>query len=103
MPVSSGTTNLNVPASAVAGSASFCGEMGDKNVAIEGAFTGTYQVQLSCDPANPPTANSWINEGAALTAPGSLYIQKPAQWVRLNCTAFTSAPSGARICGILIY
>lgn len=103
MAVSSNASNLNIPGSVAAGTATYCGEMSEKCVSVEGAFTGTYQTQLSSDPANPPSATSWINEGAAFIAPGNLYVPKAAIWLRLNCTAFTSSPPAARVCGFVKY
>ena len=75
MAISSNSSNLNIPVSVAAGTATYCGEMSEKCVSVEGAFVGTYQVQLSSDPANPPSAASWINEGVAFTAAGSIYAQ----------------------------
>ena len=61
-----------------------------KTVTVEGTFTATYQVQISCDMSDSPAAGSWTNAGTALTAAGNVFVQQPCAWVRLNCTAFTS-------------
>jgi hypothetical protein len=71
-----------------------------KTVSLEGVFVGTYQVQISCDAANPPAAASWTNVGSALTSAGNVFVQQPAMWVRINCTAYTSGTPVGRCAGL---
>lgn len=90
---------LAAPTSVAAGAAT--GAIGErKTVSIEGAFSATYQVQVSLDNSASPAAASWQNVGAALTAAGVLEISLPCAWVRLNCTAYTSGTPTARLCVI---
>lgn len=103
MSVGTGSTIVAAPTSVTAGAAAPAESLGDKTVTLEGSFTGTYQLQISADPANPPAATSWISEQAALTAAGNVYVQKSCFWVRWNCTAYTSGTPVSRICGILRY
>lgn len=69
-------------------------------VTLEGAFTGTYQLQISLDPAASPDANSWFDEGAALSAAGIREVTKKCNWARWKCTAYTSTPPAYRIAGL---
>lgn len=71
-----------------------------KTVTIEGTFTATYQVQISCDPSDSPNANSWTNSGTALTAAGNVFVQNPCAWIRVQCTAFTSGTPVGRLAGM---
>lgn len=90
----------HLPASIAAGSAIAVGRFERKTVTLESVGTATYQVQISCDPSATPAATSWVNEGAALTASGSLEISKPCAWLRFNVTAWTSGTPTARIAGM---
>jgi hypothetical protein len=103
MAVACGVTNVAVPVSVAAGTASDCQAMGDKTVTLESAGTATYQLQISCDPANPPASASWQAEQAALTASGAIYIQRPCMWVRWNCTAYTNGTPLSHLCGVTHY
>ena len=86
-------SSVAVPTSVVAGAATAVGNLGRKTVSIEGTFTATYQVQITLDDGASPAAASWMNEGAALTAPGAIEISKICAAVRVNCTAHTSSSS----------
>lgn len=88
------------PGSVTAGAAFAVGRFNGFTVTLEGAFTGTYQLQISLDPAAAPAAASWINEGTALTAAGTVQCSKLAAWARWNCTAYTSTPPGYHIAGL---
>lgn len=88
---------IAAPTSAVAGAPTSTLQVSRKTVYLDAIVGGTYQVQLSGDPANPPAATSWANEGAALTASGSLEVTKPAAWVRVNVTAYASGTPVARL------
>jgi len=79
-----------VPLSVTAGAPTDTRAMEAKTITVEGTFTATYQVQISCDPADSPASTSWTNVGTALTAAGNVFVQQPCCWLRLNCTAFTS-------------
>jgi hypothetical protein len=101
--VSAGTLvfqTLAAPVSVAAGAATAVGTLERKTVSVEGTFTATYQVQISLDTSASPAATSWQNEGAALTTAGTLEVTKPAAWVRLNCTAYTSGTPTARVAGV---
>jgi hypothetical protein len=91
---------LAAPTSVSAGAATAVGTLERKTISIEGTFTATYQVQISLDTSATPAAASWQNEGAALTTAGTLEVTKPAAWVRLNCTAYTSGTPTARVAGV---
>lgn len=84
------TSVVAVPLSVTAGAATDTRAMEAKTVTVEGTFTATYQVQISCDPSDNPVSTSWTNVGTALTAAGNVFVQQPCCWIRLNCTAFTS-------------
>lgn len=75
---------IAVPVSVAAGAGSDVSKLGEKTVFLDTVFVGTYQLQLSGDGTN------YENEGAALTAPGSIFVQKPCMFMRWNCTAYTS-------------
>lgn len=87
------TETLAVPASATTGAATNVSALGPKTVFIQGSFTGTFQTQISADGTN------WHNEGSAFTAAGTLFIEKPCNYVRFNCTAFTSSSATAHVVG----
>jgi len=89
---------VQVPASQTAGAATDVSAMEAKTVSVEGTFSATLQVQISCDPANPPAAASWTNVGSTLSAPGNVFVQQPAMWVRINATAFTSNTNAVGRC-----
>jgi len=61
---------------------------------VTGTFVATAQVQLS------PDNVSWIDEGAALTAPGRVSIPKAAKFVRVSCTAYTSGTVESDVTGV---
>jgi len=94
-----GFSQLAAPVSVTAGAANDMSGFSSATVSIEGTFTATYQVQISLDNSASPASASWQNEGAALTAAGTLAITKPCAWVRLNCTAYTSGTPTARLAG----
>lgn len=94
------TTAAFVPVSVAAGSPISVGALERKTVTMESIGTATYQVQISLDTSNAPAAASWQNEGAALTASGSLEITKPCAWLRLNVTAYTGGTPILRVAGI---
>lgn len=95
------STVAYIPAS-VAAATSFVavGALERKTLTLESVGTATYQVQISNDPSNAPAAASWQNEGAALTAAGSLEITKPCAWIRINTTAYTSGTPIMRVSGV---
>jgi hypothetical protein len=70
-----GFSAIPVPLSVTSGAQVDCRAMEAKTVTIEGTFTATYQVQISCDPSDSPNANSWTNSGTALTAAGNVFVQ----------------------------
>lgn len=92
--------SLAVPTSVVAGAATPVGTLERKTVSLESVGTATYQVQISLDTSNAPASTSWQNEGAALTASGTLEVSKPCAWIRLNCTAYTNGTPTGRIAGM---
>lgn len=94
------TSATYVPVSVAAGAAISVGNLERKTITLESVGTATYQVQISLDTGNAPAAASWQNEGAALTASGSLEITKPCAWLRLNVTAYTSGTPTLRVAGI---
>jgi hypothetical protein len=93
------TNTLVVPTSVTAGAATPVGQCGRKCVSLESVGTATYQIQISLDTASVPASSSWQNEGAALSASGTLEITKPCIWVRVNCTSFTSGTPTGRVAG----
>lgn len=103
------TPSIPVPTSVVAGGAVSCDNMERKTITMEGAFTATYQLQmsiktpLSLPNGAPPGAadTSWINVGAALTAAGFIEMSAPAAWLRWNCTAYTSGTPASELAGIV--
>lgn len=95
-----GFSRLAVPVSVAAGAACDVSAMERKSVAITASGTATNQVQISLDPTNPPAAASWVNEGTALTADGTLEISKPCAWIRVNTTAFTSGTPVGYVAGL---
>lgn len=95
--------NPAVPTSVAAGAASPVGAIAGFTITLESVGTATYQLQISCDPTNPPNANSWQNEGAALTAAGVLQVTKYCYWIRWNCTAYTSGTPVARVAALQKY
>lgn len=94
-----GFSALACPASVAAGAPQDMSGFSNATVSIESIGTSTHQVQISLDFSNPPASASWQNEGAALTASGTLAITKPCAWVRINTTAFTSGTPIARLAG----
>lgn len=89
-----------VPVSVTTGAPVAVGSLERKTVTLENVGTETIQVQISLDTSASPAAASWQNEGAALTASGSLEISKPCAWLRLNVTAWTSGTPTLRVAGI---
>lgn len=67
--------------------------MGQKCLYLFGTLVGTWQAQIS------PDGTNWANEGTALTAAGSVFIEKPCVKVRWNCTAFTSGTPTSVVMG----
>jgi len=70
------------------------GDLETADVWIVGTFAGTLQVQVSPDNVN------WVNEGAALTAPGKVSIPAAAQFVRGDCTSYTSGTISMVVTGV---
>jgi len=92
---------VQVPASQTAGAACDVRAMEAKTVSVEGTFSATLQVQISCDPSDTPATTSWTNVGTALTAPGNVYVQQPCCWIRINANPFTSNTSAVgRVAGM---
>jgi len=101
MALQANSSIVQVPASQTAGAATDVSAMEAKTVSVEGTFSATFQVQISCDPANPPAAASWTNVGSTFTTPSNVFVQQPAMWIRINCTVFTSNTSAVgRCCGM---
>jgi hypothetical protein len=92
---------IAVPVSVANGAAVDTRAMEAKTVSIESVGTATYQVQYSLDLADPPASASWQNAGSALTAAGSVFIQNPTCWVRVQCTAYTSGTPVGRLAGMM--
>jgi hypothetical protein len=88
------TIPLVLPTSVAAGAAIDTSTFGHKTVYVKGAFTGTYQIQVSDDNV------TFINYGTALTAAGVLEITAEAPFVRANCTAYTSGTPTASVVGL---
>lgn len=85
------TKALNVPVAVAVGTTLDARELGQVQVLIVvGAFIGTYELQAS------PNAVDWVKEGADITTPVIRGVLG-APYYRLNCTAFTSAPTSAVI------
>ncbi len=61
---------------------------------IVGTFVATAQVQIS------PDGTNWVDEGAALTAPGRVSIPADANQVRVDCTAYTSGTIESVVTGV---
>ncbi len=95
-----GFSQLACPASQAVGAAADMTGFYTATVSVEGTFTATYQVQISLDASATPASASWQNEGTALSAAGTVLIQKPCAWVRLNCTAYASGTPTARLAGV---
>jgi hypothetical protein len=91
--------SLAVPTSVSAGAATAVSNMDRKTLSIESIGTATYQPQISLDTTSPPASSSWQNEGAAISTNTAVEIDKPAAWVRLNCTAYTNGTPVGRIAG----
>lgn len=51
---------------------------------VEGISTATVVIQVSNDGTN------FVNSGLSFTADGVGAVEGPFQWVRANCTAYTS-------------
>lgn len=94
-----GYSSLVAPVSVSAGAGQDASGFVQSTVTIEGTFTATYQVQISCDPAG--SASSFVNFGSTVTAAGSVAVTTPCLWVRLNCTAYTSGTPTARLAGVI--
>lgn len=90
------TNNQTVvaPASVTAGAATQVAPMGRKAVYLFGTLVGTWQLEISPDGVN------FVPEGTALTAKGSVVIEKPCTHVRWNCTAFTSGTPTSILAGL---
>lgn len=84
------------PTSVTQSSAYDVSAMGPKTVTIATVGTATYQVQIS--PVD--TGNVWVNEGAALSASGSVFVEKPCRRIRIDCTAYTNGTPTVYITGI---
>lgn len=93
------TNTIAAPTSIAAGAGTPVGSLNGLTVSLEGTFTATYQLQISLDPSATPAASSWINEGTALTASGTLQVTKQCEWARWNCTAYTSGAPASRLAG----
>lgn len=91
---------MPVPTSVTAGQAVDCRFMEAKTFTIEGSFTATYQLQISCDNSETPSANSWTQLGSNITAAANVFIQNPCAWIRINCTAYTSGTPIGRLAGM---
>lgn len=64
-------------------------------VGVGNTFVGTVVCEVCYDPASgSPT---WIQFGAALTAPGTFKIDIPVKAVRARCSAYTSGSITAGI------
>lgn len=92
--------SIAAPASQTAGAPTAVGAFNGFTATLESVGTATYQLQISLDPSNSPAAASWQNEGAALTAAGSLQVTKLAAWARWNCTAYTNGTPVGRLAGL---
>src|SRR5262245_27080211 len=100
MQVNGGPMAVPVVAS-TAGAAFDCRAMGAKTVSLEGSFTATYRVEISCDPSDSPNANSWSQATTStLTAAGNIFVQQPAAWIRWFCTAYTAGTPVGRVAGM---
>lgn len=96
-----GFSVLPVPVSVAAGLPVDTRYMERKTVSISSSGTGTNQVQISLDRSDTPAAASFVNEGTALTADGTLEISKPCAWVRVNTTAYTSGTPVGYLAGMI--
>ena len=85
---------LNVPVSVAAGTAFECEDLVEKHVAVFGTFSATLQIQIANDAV--PT---WVNVGAAITAPGITEVTVVAKKIRINVTAFVSGVPNAILSG----
>lgn len=85
---------LAAPASVSTGAAKGIADIVSAVVQITGIGTGTYQVKVSFD------GTTFVNQGAALTADGSLAIPDAALAVRIQCTAYTSGTPAAAVAGV---
>lgn len=91
------TTDLNVPVIVDSGDEIDVSEgLNRLTLYLSGTFTATVQMQIS-----PATAgDNWVNEGSALTAPGTVEITKACRRVRANTTAHSSGvPVGTAVFG----
>lgn len=96
-----GFSRIPVPVAVAAGAGADVRFMERKTVAITASGTATNQVQISLDPTDPPASASWVNEGTALTADGTVEISKPCAWIRINTTAFTSGTPVGYVAGLI--
>lgn len=89
--MSGSVKNFAVPLSATAGAALDTLNMEQKTIQLTGTFVATIQFQGTIDGTN------WVNEGAALTAPGVIEVTKRWCNMRANVTAYTSGTPLAKI------
>lgn len=88
------TESLPAPAAQEAGLPAQVAHMRDeKSAALKDVGTATYQLQGSFDNVK------WYDVGTALTADGFVDFESPFQFVRWNCTAYTSGTPTSIVCG----
>jgi hypothetical protein len=78
---------MDVPAGTGAGAALIVDRFTDKTVLVGGTFTATLRVQGSVD------GSTWADLTADISTPSAHQIPHTVRLLRVNVSAFTSAPS----------
>jgi hypothetical protein len=86
--------SVAAPTSVAAGAATDVSDLISVTVNLTAVGTATYQGQISMD------GSTWANQGAALTANGSLAVPDGTVQFRWNCTAYTSGTPTSTLGGV---
>lgn len=89
------TRTLAVPAAVAAGAGLPVDDLGRLGVFISGTFSATVQIQAAAE----DVAASYVNVGAALTAPGVVEVTVPRGFVRANVTVYASGTPAGKVVG----
>jgi len=90
------TRPLAVPSSSATGAALDVSDLGEKTIFVwssGAAINASIQIQISAaGGATAPAANdkSWVSEGAALTANGTLLITKRCNWIQVVVSSYVA-------------
>lgn len=69
------------------------------SVHVKGITTATVQISISNEPTKPANSDHGIAEGAGITADTMVVVTKPARWMKVRVTAWTSGTISAYFCG----